>query len=116
VNQQPPRHDVATRSEAGGSTDEGSGVEMLGVGKRYSGDWVVRDVSLQLQPGELVVFEGASGSGKSSLLRMIAGISRVSGGDIDGRPKTTSYAPDHLPADERMSARTFLNRDHRRPG
>jgi ABC-type multidrug transport system ATPase subunit len=81
---------------------------MLGIGKRYSGDWVLRDVSLQLQPGELVVFEGANGSGKSSLLRMIAGLTRASAGVIEGRPATASYAPDRLPPDERMSARTLL--------
>lgn len=85
-------------------------MEVLGVGKRYrSGEWVVRDVSLQLQPRDLVVFEGANGSGKSSLLRMMAGISRVTVGDISGRPATISYAPDNLPADERMSARTLLS-------
>jgi ABC-type uncharacterized transport system ATPase subunit len=84
-------------------------VELLGVGKRYrTSGWIVRDVGLQIEPGELVVFEGANGSGKSSLLRMIAGVSRLTAGEISGRPTTIAYAPDQLPADERVSARTFL--------
>lgn len=84
-------------------------MELLGVGKRYrTSGWIVRDVNLQVTPGELVVFEGANGSGKSSLLRMIAGISRISAGEILGRPPAIAYAPDHPPADDRMSARTLL--------
>jgi ABC-2 type transport system ATP-binding protein len=62
---------------------------MLGVGKRFrSSEWVVPRVGLQTQPGELVVLHGANGSGKSSLLRMMTGISRVIVGDISGRPAT----------------------------
>ena len=39
------------------------------------------------RPGELIVFVGPSGCGKSTLLRMIAGLEKISGGElqIDGR-------------------------------
>jgi sulfate/thiosulfate transport system ATP-binding protein len=59
------------------------------VSKRYGELVTVDRVSLEVQAGELFVLLGASGSGKSTILRMIAGLSvpdtgiiRVSGKDV----------------------------------
>lgn len=49
--------------------------------KRYGDRTVLRDLTLQLQAGELVSLVGASGCGKSTLLRLIAGLDH----DHDGR-------------------------------
>ena len=57
------------------------------VGKTYGGGVeVLKDINLHIQTGELIVFVGPSGCGKSTLLRMIAGLERISSGDltIDG--------------------------------
>ncbi len=40
-------------------------------------------VSLDLEPGEFVCLVGASGCGKSTLLNLVAGLDRVSGGQIE---------------------------------
>ena len=50
--------------------------------KRYGNQFVVDDVSLEVADGELFVLLGASGSGKSTILRMIAGLSTPSNGRI----------------------------------
>jgi putative ABC transport system ATP-binding protein len=64
----------------------GPAVELLHVGKTYrEGDSeraVLSDVSLAIEPGEIVVLVGRSGSGKSTLLNLIAGIDRPTAGRV----------------------------------
>ena len=55
-------------------------VEHLDV--RYGRIRAVRDVSVTVAAGEVVTIVGANGAGKSSLLRAIAGLNRISGGSI----------------------------------
>ncbi|HYV41866.1 MAG TPA: ABC transporter ATP-binding protein, partial [Thermoanaerobaculia bacterium] len=53
-----------------------------GLTKRFGGRAVVEGVRLEIEDGELFVLLGASGSGKSTILRMIAGLSSSDGGRI----------------------------------
>lgn len=65
-----------------------AGVDLQGVWKIYPGDVAaVKDVNLNIAPGEFVVLVGPSGCGKSTTLRMIAGLETISRGEIsiDGR-------------------------------
>jgi energy-coupling factor transporter ATP-binding protein EcfA2 len=54
--------------------------------QRVSGGWdrhpVLRDVDLEVRPGELVALMGRNGSGKTTLLRLVAGLHRPSSGRI----------------------------------
>ena len=63
-------------------------LNLTGVGKTYGGTVdVLRDINLDIERGELIVFVGPSGCGKSTLLRMIAGLEKITSGElkIDGR-------------------------------
>jgi multiple sugar transport system ATP-binding protein len=71
-----------------------SGIELVGVKKRYGDVQVIPDLSLQIEPGEFIVFLGPSGCGKSTLLRMVAGLESVSDGAIRiGGRDVTALAP-----------------------
>ena len=56
------------------------------VAKSYGEVHVLKDINLDIKTGELIVFVGPSGCGKSTLLRMIAGLEKITGGElqIDG--------------------------------
>jgi sulfate transport system ATP-binding protein len=57
-------------------------IVLSNLGKRYGGQAVVHRVSLEIEDGELFVLLGASGSGKSTVLRIIAGLTAPDEGRI----------------------------------
>ena len=62
-------------------------VEIRKVSFRYGANHILRNVSLNVRPGEFLTLVGPSGCGKSSLLRIIAGLAAQDDGEvwIDGR-------------------------------
>jgi len=73
------------------------------VRKTFGEATVVEDFNLTVADGELLVLVGGSGSGKSTILRMVAGLEEVTSGAIriDDRDVT------HLPPRERDVAMVF---------
>ena len=70
------------------------GLQLQGVGKRFGSVRVVQDLHLTVDQGEFVVLLGESGCGKSTVLRMIAGLEDVSEGRIFIHGKdVTNLAP-----------------------
>ena len=63
-----------------------AGLKLTNVAKSYGDVDVLKDINLDIDAGELIVFVGPSGCGKSTLLRMIAGLEKITGGElqIDG--------------------------------
>jgi multiple sugar transport system ATP-binding protein len=58
-------------------------VSLRKVRKQYeSGPEIIRGVNLDIADGEFAVFVGPSGCGKSTMLRMIAGLEDITGGDL----------------------------------
>jgi ABC-type sugar transport system ATPase subunit len=70
------------------------GLELRGVVKRFGDVTVVTQLDLQVAEGEFVVLLGESGCGKSTTLRMIAGLEEVTEGRIlIGGRDVTDAAP-----------------------
>lgn len=57
-------------------------LELAGVSKRLGDEDHIRDVSLQLQRGSMNVLLGPTLSGKTSLMRLMAGLDQPTAGDI----------------------------------
>jgi ABC-type sugar transport system ATPase subunit len=64
-----------------------SGVELVGLEKRFGDVPALRSLDLTIASGELIVFLGPSGCGKTTALRLIAGLEDPTAGEIyiDGR-------------------------------
>lgn len=63
-----------------------------GVGRSFGTRTVLRDLNLEVTPGEVVAILGSSGCGKSTLLRAVAGLDTSNTGDIlIGRNRVTAY-------------------------
>jgi sulfate transport system ATP-binding protein len=72
------------------------GIEIRGIGKRF-GDFVaLQDIDLTVRSGTLTALLGPSGGGKSTLLRIVAGLEMPDAGsvEIDGAD-ATRLAPRH---------------------
>jgi phospholipid/cholesterol/gamma-HCH transport system ATP-binding protein len=85
-----------TRNPFTGAEANAVGVKVDQVSKSYAGMEVLKDVSFDVQPGEIFVIMGPSGSGKSVLLRHIAGLEVPSSGTItiDGKDPTLEATRD----------------------
>jgi multiple sugar transport system ATP-binding protein len=57
-------------------------VSLNNICKRFGSTSIIEDLNLEIVDGEFVVLVGASGSGKSTTLRMVAGLESTSDGQI----------------------------------
>lgn len=57
-------------------------IELRHVWKKYGEVQAVRDLSLTCRDGEFMCLLGPSGCGKSSTMRMVAGLEKITAGDL----------------------------------
>jgi len=63
-------------------------VELNNVSRRFGRVWALKEVTLQIPPGQLVAVLGLNGAGKTTLFRCLAGVVGVDRGEmlLDGQP------------------------------
>jgi ribose transport system ATP-binding protein len=73
-------------------------ISLRGVGKSYSGVSVLRNVDLDIAPGEVHSLVGENGAGKSTLLKILGGATRADHGvlSLDGERTTISNPRDAI--------------------
>lgn len=73
-------------------------LELKSLDVRYGKIQVLRDVALDVRPGEVVALVGANSAGKSTTLRSILGLKEVTGGQIlvDGEPVEGLSTPERM--------------------
>lgn len=94
-------------------------IEIENLTRRYGDRTAVNDLSLTVQPGEVLAFLGPNGAGKTTTIKTIVGLLqptsgsiRVCGVDAVQQPRETSrrigYVPDQPYLYEKLSGREFL--------
>ena len=57
-------------------------IELRNVSKRFGSQQVLRDISIQVRPGETLVLIGESGCGKSVTMKLMIGLLQPTSGDV----------------------------------
>jgi len=58
-------------------------IRLRGVSKRYMTTWALRDVSLEIEGKGIYVLYGHNGSGKSTIIKILTGITRPTKGKVE---------------------------------
>lgn len=57
-------------------------LSLQNVGKSYNFDWIFRGINLDLESGQSIAVLGSNGSGKSTFLKVVAGVAYASEGKL----------------------------------
>jgi iron(III) transport system ATP-binding protein len=82
-------------------------ITVAGASKRFGDVEVLRDVDLRVEPGAVVALLGPSGCGKTTLLRTIAGLERLDGGEVRIGDRLVSGPSAHVPPERRRVGMVF---------
>ena len=82
-------------------------LSLRAVSKRYGQVAALSDASLELEPGRFLVLLGPSGSGKTTLIRCLAGIEKLSAGEIAIDGALVSGPRRHVAPDKRDLGMVF---------
>ena len=94
----------------------GARIDAIGAGQHAGGRQILHEVSLAIEPGELVALVGGSGAGKTTLLEFLAGLRAPSTGQVthDGVRVDTGATPrsgvGYVPQDDIIHAEMPLRR------
>ena len=88
------------------------------VGVHRGGRWLIRDITLDIQPGEVMTVVGPNGAGKSTLLKALLGLRRPDAGSVTRAPGLRiGYVPpaDPVQFDLPLTVRRLMTLTAHRP-
>src|SRR5690349_1093949 len=73
-------------------------IEGLGLSLKFGNRVILDHVDIEVMPGEIVTLIGPNGAGKSSLVRVLLGLQKLSGGRIKRKANLrVGYVPQRFP-------------------
>lgn len=84
-------------------------IEFTHVSKRYGRVTALEDIDLTIDPGTTHALTGPNGSGKTTILRVIAGLTAPTTGDVTGTDARVGYAFQHPNIYPSLSVRENLD-------
>lgn len=82
-------------------------IELKNINKVFGTQSVVKDLSLYVQEGQILTLLGASGCGKTTTLRLIAGIQEPDSGEILLNGRVVTGKGIHIPPEQRRVGMVF---------
>ncbi len=82
-------------------------VNLSHISKSFGSQQVLRDVSLRIEPGEVIGLLGPNGAGKSTLMKIMLGLWHADSGVVES-PTTHGYLPEQNPLYTEMYVREYL--------
>jgi ABC-2 type transport system ATP-binding protein len=83
-------------------------IEAAGLTKRFGGRPAIEDVSLRVEPGEVVGFLGPNGAGKTTTMRILLSTLRADAG-TSSVTRPVGYLPETFAAYDSLSVRSYLS-------
>lgn len=78
-------------------------IRAQGLGLEIAGRQLLRDITLEIEPAEIVTIIGPNGAGKTTLLRLLLGLTKATSGSVQRRPGLRlGYMPQRLQIDATM--------------
>lgn len=89
------REPAANASQSSPSNGSGHTLAVKGLSAGYRGIPVIRELNLEVRPGEVVALLGPNGAGKTTTLETIAGLNRLISGQVELSGKNVGGTPAH---------------------
>ncbi|AYU53980.1 ATP-binding cassette domain-containing protein [Staphylococcus debuckii] len=84
-------------------------IKLKNVSKRFGKQWIFQDINLDIPLRSIMIITGSNGSGKSVLLKLIAGLYQPTLGTRIANISSLSFAPDYLPEELSLTVQEYID-------